>query len=87
MSRIVQKLFENERKNYGKPVHGRRFTKYVKMLSMRLAYYSTSGYNEIRKWFSLPTTRTIRTELDPFSCDPGLLTDALEHKKKSLLEP
>jgi DNA transposase THAP9 len=92
MGRIAQMLFDNEMKNYGRPVRVRRYTKEVKMLcSMRLAYHSTSGYNEIRNWFTLPTTRTIRTELEPFSCDPGLLVDALKHIEKEIsagtLEP
>jgi hypothetical protein len=43
--------------------------------------YSTSRYNELRKWFTLPSTRSIRTELEKFSWDPGLLTDAFEHIK------
>ncbi len=55
------------------------------MLAMRLSYYSTSGYNEMRKWLSLPSTRSIRTALEPFECDPGLLTDALEHIKRGIL--
>ena len=49
MGRISQMFFDNEIANYGHPPSGRRFTKEVKMLSMRLAYHSTSGFNEIRQ--------------------------------------
>ena len=91
MGRISQMFFDNEIANYGHPPSGRRFTKEVKMLSMRLAYHSTSGFNEIRQQFTLPTTRTIRIELSPCGCDPGLLADALEHIKNEIsagkLEP
>ena len=91
MGKTAQMLFDNERKNYGLSNSGRRFSKDIKMLAMRLAYYSTSGYCELRKWFSLPSTRAIRTELEQFNCDPGLLTDALEHIKSGVsagtLEP
>ena len=84
MGKTAQMLFDNERKNYGLSNSGKRFSKHIKMLAMRLAYYSTSGYCELRKWFTLPSTRVIRTELEQFNCDPGLLTDALEHIKSGV---
>ena len=75
MGKTAQMLFDNERKNYGLSNSGKRFSKHIKMLAMRLAYYSTSGYCELRKWFTLPSTRAIRTELEQFNCDPGLEPD------------
>lgn len=63
MSSVAGKLFENENLNHSKPANGRRYTDFIRNLSVNLSFYSQAGYEKLRTIFTLPSLTSIKNHL------------------------
>ncbi len=61
MSSVASKLFENEKFNHRKPANGRRYTDFIRNLSVNLSFYSQAGYEKLRTIFTLPSLDVLTT--------------------------
>jgi hypothetical protein len=83
MSSVASKLFENEKFNHSKPANGRRYTDFIRNLSVNLSFYSQAGYEKLRTIFTLPSLTSIKNHLAKVGCASGILKNALaeiQHK-------
>lgn len=84
MNPVAVELFHNEVKNCNKPPNRRRYSEEVKDFAFKQMYHSTAGYEQLRKTFTLPTTRALRSELKDVECNPGILLNVFRQKKEDL---
>ncbi|KZR97027.1 Uncharacterized protein APZ42_008319, partial [Daphnia magna] len=83
MLSVAGKLFENEKFNHSKPANGRRYTDFIRNLSVNLSFYSQAGFEKLRTIFTLPSLTSIKNHLAKVGCASGILKNALaeiEHK-------
>lgn len=59
-------------KNNAKKSRGRRYTEYDKTFASAIYYCSPKAYNFLRKYFGLPTVRSLRLWLQNLSVAPGI---------------
>jgi hypothetical protein len=86
MSSVASKLFENEKFNHRKPANGRRYTDFIRNLSVNLSFYSQAGYEKLRTIFTLPSLTSIKNHLAKVGCASGILKNALAEIQHKIIE-
>ncbi|KAI9551309.1 hypothetical protein GHT06_002510 [Daphnia sinensis] len=84
MSPVAGELFENEKFNYSKPAKGRRYTDFIRNLSVNLSFYSQAGYEKLRTIFTLPSLTSIKNHLAKVGCASGILKNALAEIQRKI---
>ncbi|GFS26769.1 THAP domain-containing protein 9 [Elysia marginata] len=82
-------FFNNELQQGRTAAGGRRYSEEVKSFAVTLHFYSAQAYDFLRKFLTLPDVSTIRRWSSSIGCEPGFLSDALDHiakKKESNLQ-
>jgi hypothetical protein len=86
MSSVASKLFENEKFNHSKPANGRRYTDFIRNLSVNLSFYSQAGYEKLRTIFNLPSLTSIKNHMGKVGCASGILKNALAEIQHKIIE-
>ena len=68
---LAKDIFENVIANCDKKPRGRRYSKSIKMFSIRSSFHSNKAFKLLAKTFFLPTIRTVRSSLQPVHAEPG----------------
>lgn len=79
-------LIENELRAMEKNKHGHRFSEEIKQFAVTLHFYSAQAYEFVRQYLHLPHPSTIRKWSASLSCEPGFLTEVIDHIKEMAAE-
>ena len=80
---LTRDLFTNELKNSKKGKNS-RYSDSIKQFAVSLHFYSPRAYEYVRKFLHLPCSATIRAWAAAIQCEPGFLTDVIEHLQNTL---
>ena len=80
---LTRDLFTNELKNSKKGKNS-RYSDSIKQFAVSLHFYSPRAYEYVRKSLHLPCSATIRAWAAAIQCEPGFLTDVIEHLQNTL---
>ena len=76
-------LFTNEQKNEANST-GSRYSEQIKQFAISLHFYSAKAYNFVRKSLHFPHPSTIRSWASSIECEPGFLSNVIEHLQNTL---
>ena len=79
-------LIDNELKSSEKDKHGHRFSEQLKQFAVTLHFYSAQAYEFVRQYLHLPHPSTIRKWSASLNCQPGFLTEVIDHIKEMAAE-
>lgn len=80
---MTKDLFKNEQKNQTNST-GARYSEEIKQFAISLHFYSPKAYKFIRKSLHLPNPSTIRSWASSIDCEPGFLSNVIEHLQNTL---
>ena len=63
-----------------------RYSKLIKQFAVTLHFYSPKAYKYVRKILHLPCQASIRSWAAAINCEPGFLTDVIQHLQTTLDE-
>jgi hypothetical protein len=75
-------LIENELKAADVDKHGHRYSDELKQFAVTLHFYSAQAYDFLRQYLHLPHPSTIRKWSASLNCQPGFLTEVIDHLKE-----
>lgn len=79
-------LIDNELKAKDVDKHGFRYSDQLKQFAVTLHFYSAQAYEFLREYLHLPHPATIRKWSSSINCQPGFLTEVIDHLKKMVQE-
>ena len=82
---MAKELFTNEHKN-AKKSKSSRYSDLIKQFAVTLHFYSPKAYKYVRKILHLPCQASIRSWAAAINCEPGFLTDVIQHLQTTLDE-
>ncbi|CAB4032804.1 THAP domain-containing 9, partial, partial [Paramuricea clavata] len=80
---MTKDIFTNEQKNEGNST-GSRYSEQIKQFAISLHFYSAKAYKFVRKSLHLPHPSTIRSWASSIECEPGFLSNVIEHLQNTL---
>ena len=82
---MTKNLFDNERKNANNSKNS-KYSDTMKQFAISLHFYSPRAYNFVRRALHLPCPSTIRAWAAVIDCEPGFLSNVIEHLQNGLEE-
>ena len=82
---MAKELFTNEHKN-AKKSKSSRYSDSIKQFAVTLHFYSPKAYKYVCKILHLPCQASIRSWAAAINCEPGFLTDVIQHLQTTLDE-
>jgi hypothetical protein len=80
---MTKDLFTNEQKHEANST-GSRYSEQIKQFAISLHFYSAKAYKFVRKSLHLPHPSTIRSWASSIECEPGFLSNVIEHLQNTL---
>ena len=80
---MTKDLFTNEQKNEANST-GSRYSEQIKQFAISLQFCSAKAYKFVRKSLHLPHPSTIRSWASSIECEPGFLSNVIEHLQNTL---